>query len=258
MSHLHVTQSDALLHIELNRPDKLNALNAALFEELADTLSQAQRNPAVRALVLSGRGKAFCAGADITEITEADAIEGLAFANRGQQVFRQLETLGKPSIAAIHGYALGGGCELAMAATLRIASVDAVFGQPEIKLGIMPGYGGTARLARLVGKGRALDLCLTGRNIDARQAEAWGLVTQLVDASDNVVDTALAQAHRLTQLAPIALDHIMQTIDQGFDLPLAQALALEANHFALLCATQDKQRGIEAFLQKRAATFSGE
>jgi enoyl-CoA hydratase len=258
MPHLHVNQSDALLHIELNRPDKLNALNAALFDELADTLLQARHNSTVRALVLSGRGKAFCAGADITEIAKANAIDGLAFANRGQRVFRLLETLGKPSIVAIHGYALGGGCELAMAATLRIAGEEAVFGQPEIKLGIMPGYGGTARLARLVGKGRAMDLCLTGRNIDANQAYAWGLVTQLVNTGDNVVDTALAQARQLTQLAPIALDHIMQTIDQGFDLSLEQALALEANHFALLCATQDKQRGIDAFLQKQPPTFSGE
>lgn len=245
-----------ILKITLFRPEVLNALNATLFNELFATLKEAKENNQVKAILLTGEGKAFCAGADINRLAQLNPLEAEQFALQGQSVFRYLELLGKPSVAAINGYAFGGGCELAMAASIRIASEKAQFGQPEIKLGIIPGYGGTQRLARLVGKGRALDLCLTGRFINAQEALNWGLVTQVL-APEELEQHAMELLTHLCQLAPLACASIIKVIDTGFDLNLNDALQLEAAQFAILCATQDKEEGVAAFLEKREAKFQG-
>ncbi len=251
------TPEIGILQITLHRPDKLNALNSTLLGELAQVLLQAKTDEKVKGILLTGEGKAFCAGADINRLAEINAQQGLQFAEQGQNVFRLLETLGKPSIAAINGFAFGGGCELAMSATMRIASTAAKFGQPEVKLGVIPGYGGTQRLARLVGKGRALDLCLTGRFIDAETALNWGLVTGLTEP-EKLLSEAINSLKTVMSMAPIAIRSVMEVIDTGYDLTLEDALHLEAVHFALTCATQDKQEGVSAFLAKRAAEFKGE
>ncbi|WP_419420656.1 enoyl-CoA hydratase/isomerase family protein [Legionella sp. D16C41] len=248
--------SDGILTITFNRPEKLNALNEEVLHTLQEIIEYAKYNAEVKALLITGNGKAFCAGADINRLAECDAQTGYQFACYGQEVFRQLETLGKPSLAAINGFAFGGGCELAIAATLRIASTNAQFGQPEIKLGVIPGYGGTQRLARLIGKGRALDLCLTGRFIDAQTALAWGLISEVVEPT-----ALLEQANRILKsiitLAPLAAASIMEVIDHGYNLSLNDALHLEAIHFAKVCASEDKAEGVDAFLNKRAASFKG-
>ena len=247
---------NGILTITLNRPEKLNALSIAVLDALNEIFISAKENPKVKALLLTGNGKAFCAGADISRLAECDAQTGYQFACYGQAVFRQLETMGKPSLAAINGYAFGGGCELAIAATMRIASTVAQFGQPEVKLGVIPGYGGTQRLARLVGKGRALDLCLTGRFIDAQTALQWGLVSEVVAAEE-----LLTQAkHILTgiiTMAPLAVAGVIEAIDRGYDMSLSDALHLEAIHFSKACASHDKAEGVAAFLEKRPAQFKG-
>ncbi len=245
-----------ILTITLNRPEKLNALSTDVLHALAELFAHAKNNPAVKGLLLTGVGKAFCAGADITRLAECDAQRGYEFACFGQAVFRQLETMGKPSLAAINGYAFGGGCELAMAATLRIASTNAQMGQPEVKLGVIPGYGGTQRLARLVGKGRAMDLCLTGRSLDAQTALNWGLVTEVV-APELLIDKATQVLNGILAMAPLAVAGIMEVIDHGYDLSLTDALHLEAMHFAKVCASEDKAEGVAAFLEKRRALFKG-
>jgi enoyl-CoA hydratase len=255
---LHVSQIEShILHITLNRPESLNALNAELMAELYQLLWQAKDDPNIKAILLTGEGKAFCAGADIKRLATLNGQTGLAFAREGQRIFRTLEQLGKPSLAAIHGFALGGGCELAMSATLRLATDTAQFGQPEIKLGVIPGFGGTQRLARLVGKGRALEMCLTGRMIKAEEALQWGLVNEVVTA-DNLLPRAKQILQHLIQLGPIALQGIMTVIDQGYDLSLTDAFEVEALQFGLCCTTKDKQEGVNAFLEKRTALFSGE
>lgn len=255
LTHLAPT---GILTITLNRPDKLNALSQQVFADLAHAFAKAKTDTQVKGLIITGAGsKAFCAGADITRLAEADAIAGRHFAEEGQAVFKQLETLGKPSMAAINGYAFGGGCELAMGASMRIASNNAQFGQPEVKLGVIPGYGGTQRLAKLIGKGRAIDLCLTGRFIDAQTALAWGLVSEVVDPAELIAraETILTS---IINMAPLAVASMLSVINQGFDLPLDDALQLEALHFGWLCATKDKQEGTKAFMEKRAAVFKGE
>lgn len=248
---------DGILCITLNRPDKLNALSAELLDELLDALHQAKSNPKIYSLLLTGSGKAFCAGADIRRLAELDANSAYKFARHGQHVFRQLETLGKPSLAAVNGFCFGGGCELAMAATLRFASHEARFGQPEVKLGVIPGFGGTQRLSRLVGKGRALDLCLSGRTLEATEAHGWGLANAL-HSGDTLLSAAKDYLRQLRALAPIALKRTIQAIDQGYELPLEDALELEALLFAQTAATQDKAEGVAAFLEKRKANFVGE
>lgn len=245
-----------ILQITLNRPEALNALNADLMNGLFEIFQSAKNNSAIKALLITGEGKAFCAGADIKQLAKLNGQEGLEFARRGQMVFRTLEQLGKPSLAAINGFALGGGCELAMSATLRIAATTAVFGQPEVKLGVIPGFGGTQRLSRLVGKGRALDLCLSGRIIKAEEALSWGLVSE-VTAVEELLPRATAILQGLVKLGPLALKSVMTVIDRGYDLSLEDAFELEATHFGLCCATQDKKEGTTAFLEKRTAEFSG-
>lgn len=255
-NYLLTTIDKNILTITLNRPDQLNALNTQFFDEFSDTLEKAAIDPKIQAILITGTGKAFCAGADIHRLAALNAESGVSFSHQGQHVFQRLEKLGKPSLAAINGFAIGGGCELAMAATLRIASENAIFGQPEVKLGVIPGYGGTQRLPRLIGKGPALDLCITGRTINAETALRYGLVSEVVS-----LENLLPRAHEILQgilkMAPLAVQSVMEVIQTGADLPLDSALALEASHFGLLCATQDKQEGVDAFLTKREAHFDG-
>ena len=249
--------SDGILTLILNRPEKLNALSQDVLSALHQVFIHAKDNAKVKALLITGEGKAFCAGADIARLAECNAQTGYQFACYGQATFKLLARLGKPWLAAVNGYAFGGGCELAIAASLRLAATTAKFGQPEVKLGVIPGYGGTQRLARLVGKGRALDLCLTGRFIDAQTALQWGLVSDVVEPS-----LLLAESKQLLRnllvMAPLAISRVLEVIEHGYDLSLVDALHLEAVHFAKVCASRDKQEGVDAFLAKRPAVFTGE
>ncbi len=255
---INVEQQHNILKITLNRPQALNALSAELLTELEHAFDTVKQDKKVKGILLTGDGnKAFCAGADITQLAELDAVTGIEFARRGQRVFRKLETLGIPSVAAINGYAFGGGCELAMSATIRIAAKNAQFGQPEVKLGVIPGFGGTQRLSRLVGKGRALDLCLTGRFIKADEALLWGLVSEVCE-SEQLIARAEEILQTLLSMAPLALQSTMDVIDRGFDLTLDDALELEALYFGRVCSTQDKTIGVNAFLKKEKAHFKGE
>ncbi|HAT1795839.1 enoyl-CoA hydratase-related protein [Legionella pneumophila subsp. fraseri] len=248
--------NNGILTLTLNRPEKLNALSTNVLNALNELFFQAKSNPKVKALLLTGNGKAFCAGADINRLAECNAQTGYEFACQGQEVFRLLETMGKPSLAAVNGFAFGGGCELAISATLRIASNKAMFGQPEVKLGVIPGYGGTQRLARLIGKGRAMDLCLTGRFINAETALNWGLVSEVV-APEDLLTQGKNILNGILSMAPLAVASVMEVIDHGYDLSLTEALHLEAIHFAKVCATEDKKEGVAAFLDKRTADFKG-
>jgi enoyl-CoA hydratase len=255
--NLLLEKADGFAVVTLNRPKVLNALNAALFAELDDAFRALASDDTVRAVILTGAGeKAFAAGADIGELAQVTAAEGHALAARGQSVLRRLETLGKPVIAAINGFALGGGCELAMACTLRIASERARMGQPEVKLGLLPGYGGTQRLPRLVGKSAALKLMLTGDMVGAEEAFRIGLVDEVVPA-EALLPRAEALARLIAQQAPLAVAACLQAVDSGYDLPLTLALELEASLFGLACATDDKAEGTRAFLEKRAPVWRG-
>lgn len=243
--------------ITINRPKALNALNGATLTELEHCLDK-EITPEIRALVITGSGeKSFVAGADIVEIRELDSKTGKLFTERGNRLFSRIESLPIPVIAAVNGFALGGGCELAMSCHLRIASEKAKFGQPEIKLGIIPGYGGTQRLARLIGGGRALDLLLTARMIDANTALQWGLVNE-VAAPETIQTRAIELATQLAQLAPLARKAILEAVYRGAGKPLTDALRIEEELFALCCGTKDKLEGTTAFLEKREAAFSGE
>ena len=248
--------ADRIATITVNRPDKLNALNDALMDELRTAIAEARRRSDVGGILLTGAGRAFVAGADIAELADQSAIEGKARAERGQRVFRRFETSRKPTLAAINGFALGGGCELAMACHIRIASDTAKFGQPEVKLGIVPGYGGTQRLPRLIGKGRALQLLLTGEMIDAAEAYRIGLVNRVVPAAE-LMSAARAMLTTILAQGPLALAHCLEAVDRGLDMALDDAIALEASYFGLLSATADKGEGMRAFLEKRPAQFKG-
>lgn len=249
--------SSGILTITLNRPEKLNALNSDVLNALKEQLIYAKDSKEVKAVLFTGEGKAFCAGADINRLFETTAETGYQFAIEGQSVFRAIEALGKPTLAAINGYAFGGGCELLMSTHLRVASVKASFGQPEVKLGVIPGYGGTQRLARLIGKGRAMDLCMTGRTIKADEAYQFGLVTHVVEP-EALIETAKSLLCGVINLAPLAVRSTMEVIDRGYELSLDEALHLEAVHFGLTCASSDKREGVSAFLEKRVADFKGE
>ena len=249
--------ADGIARITINRPDKLNALNATVIAELGDAVTRVETDAAVRAVILTGAGqKAFVAGADITELAEQKPLDGKARSLLGQQVFRRLERCGKPVIAAVNGFALGGGCELAMACHIRLAAENAKFGQPEVKLGIGPGYGGTARLPRLVGRGRALELLLAGSMIDAAEAYRIGLVNRVVPA-DRLLPESEALARAILENGPLAIRACLEAVDAGLDMGLDQALLLEANHFGLLSATSDMKEGTKAFVEKRKPVFKG-
>jgi enoyl-CoA hydratase len=248
---------DGIAFVTVNRPDKLNALNDRVIEELGQAADRIAGDDAVKGVILTGAGpKAFVAGADIADLAAQGPFDGKARALRGQAVLRRLETCGKPVVAAINGYALGGGCELAMACHLRVAAETATFGQPEVKLGIAPGYGGTQRLPRLVGPGAALHLILTGETIDAREALRIGLVNKVVPAA-NVLAEAEALLRTILARGPLAVRLALEAVGHGLELPLDQGLLLEANHFGLLAATRDMKEGLTAFLEKRPPRFEG-
>ena len=254
--HLLLSVQDRIATLTVNRPDKLNALNAALIGELGSAIDELQGREDVAAIILTGAGRAFVAGADISELAAVSALEGKRLARRGQEIFRRFEVSPKPTIAAVNGFALGGGCELAMSCQMRIASEAAKFGQPEVKLGLIPGYGGTQRLPRLVGRGRALQLLLTGEMIDAQEAYRIGLVNRVV-AADQLIPTATALIQQVLTNAPLALAGCIDMVDRGLEMPLDDALSLEATQFGVLIATSDTAEGTRAFLEKRAPRFRG-
>src|SRR5213594_3649393 len=248
---------DGIAWVTVNRPDKLNALNDQVMLDLADAAERIATEAEIKGAILTGAGpKSFVAGADIGDLSRQGPFDGKARAQRGQAVLRRLETCGKPVIAAINGFALGGGCELAMACHIRIASENAKFGQPEVKLGIAPGYGGTQRLPRLVGKGVALQLILTGEMIDAQEAYRIGLVNKVVPAADLLAESE-KMMRGILAMGPLAVRLAIEAIDQGLEMTLDEGLLLEANHFGLLAATQDMKEGLTAFLEKRSAKFQG-
>jgi enoyl-CoA hydratase len=247
--------ADRIATITVNRPDKLNALNDALMAELGTAIDEAIGRDDVGGVLLTGAGRAFVAGADISEMVDAGPLAMKERAERGQRTFRRFESSSKPTIAAVNGFALGGGCELAMACHIRIASEAAKFGQPEVKLGIVPGYGGTQRLPRLVGKGRALQLLLTGEMIDAAEALRIGLVNRVVPAAE-LIQATRAMLGTIIAQGPLAVAHCIEAVDRGLEMPLEDAIALEASYFGLLSASADKAEGMRAFLEKRAPAFT--
>jgi enoyl-CoA hydratase len=243
--------------LTINRPDKLNALNQPTLIELAQAVDGLARDETVRGVILTGAGeKAFVAGADIAELAQQTPLEGHAAARRGQQLFDRIESIGKPVIAAVNGFAVGGGCELALACHVRVASDNARLGTPEVKLGLMCGFGGTQRLPRLIGKGRALELLLTGELVDAPEALRIGLVNRVVP-----LPQLLSECERLLRSmlanAPLALRSTLEAVEAGLELPLRRGEELEAALFASLCSTADMHEGTQAFLEKRPARFQG-
>jgi enoyl-CoA hydratase len=256
--NLLLDREGAVALVTVNRPQVLNALNTPTLEDLRRVMLDLQRDAAVRVIVVTGAGeKSFVAGADIGELAVQHPVAGREHARRGQDVFDLIEQLGKPVIAAVNGFALGGGCELAMACTLRIAAATARFGQPEVNLGLIPGFGGTQRLARLVGKGVALDLMLSGGQITAEEALRIGLVNRVV-AGAELHDEARLLASTLAAKPPIAMRYIIEAVNRGLELPFEHAQALEATLFGLVASTADMREGTRAFLEKRAAVFKGE
>lgn len=255
-NNLVVAVKDRIAVLTINRPNKLNALNDAVMIELDQAVDEIIDRDDIGGVIVTGAGKAFVAGADIAELAQQGPFDGKARALTGQAVYRRLETCGKPVVAAVNGFALGGGCELAMACHLRVASEKARFGQPEVKLGICPGYGGTQRLPRLIGKGRAIDLIITGRLVGADEALQLGLVNKVV-AHDELITEAESLLRGIMAMGPLAVRLSLEAIDQGCDMSLDEGLLLEANHFGLLAATTDMKEGMGAFLEKREPEFSG-
>ena len=248
---------DAIAYVTVNRPKVLNALNTPTWNDLRTAFEHARDDDAVRGVILSGAGdKAFVAGADISELAHASAIDAERSSSSGQEVLNLIENLGKPVIAAINGFALGGGCEMAMACTIRIAVEHAKFGQPEVKLGLLPGGGGTQRLPRLVGKGRALQLILSGEIISAQEAWRIGLVNEVVPAS-SLIARAEAILKTIASNAPIAIKLSLEAVNKGLDTSQSEGFALEASYFGLCAGTEDKKEGTSAFLEKRAPKFLG-
>jgi enoyl-CoA hydratase len=255
--HLLIDRDGAVAIVTINRPGVLNALSTQTLDELRRAILELKYDDTVRAVVLTGSGeKAFIAGADINELAVQTPTTGREHALAGQHVLDLIEHMGKPVIAAINGYALGGGCELAMACTIRIASETAKLGQPEINLGIIPGYAGTQRLARLVGRGRALEMLLTGDHITAQEAHRLGLVNRVVAAGD-VLPQAKALAASLAAKAPIAIRYILDAVHKGLEMPFPQAQVFEATLFGLVASTDDMHEGTRAFLDKRKPAFKG-
>ena len=250
-------KKDGIAYITLNRPKVLNALSKATWEDLRTAFEDARDDAAVRGIILTGAGdKAFIAGADISELATAGAVQAEQSSRFGQEVLNLVENLGKPVIAAINGFALGGGCETAMACTIRLATETAKFGQPEVKLGVIPGGGGTQRLPRLVGKGRALQLILSGGMIDAQEAYRIGLVNEVVPAA-NLTARAEEILKQIFANAPLAVKYSLEAVNKGMDTSQSEGLSLEASFFGLCAGTDDKREGTEAFLQKRRAQFQG-
>jgi enoyl-CoA hydratase len=260
MSYSHIileAGADGVAVVTVNRPDKLNALSTAVILELKDAFERIASEPSIRAAIVTGAGqKAFVAGADIAELESLSAAEARAFALRGQRVLRLLESGGKPSVAAVNGYALGGGLELAMACTVRFASENARLGQPEVKLGIVPGYGGTQRLPRLVGRGRALEMLLSGEPVTAAEAHRIGLVNAVTPQAE-LLNYSRGWLAKVLANGPLAVALTMEAVDAGLDAGLEVGLRLEAAAFGLSAATEDRREGTRAFLEKRSPVFAG-
>lgn len=242
--------------LTINRPDKLNALNDATIAELGKAIDEIRTRDDIAGVVVTGAGRAFVAGADISELSSQTPTIAKARSRAGQEVFRRFETSPKPVIAAVNGFALGGGCELALACHIRIASDKAKFGQPEVKLGTCPGYGGTQRLSRLIGKGRAIQLITTAEMIDAHEAFRLGIVNKVV-APEALMRTVMEMLGAILANGPLAVALCIEAIDRGLEMSLDEGLVLEANHFGLLAASEDMKEGMQAFLEKRAPAFKG-
>jgi len=258
VDNLQIAREGPIALLTVNRPQVLNALNGQTLVELGQAAEDLRRDAATRVVIVTGAGeKAFVAGADISELAELAPAQAQDRALLGQRVFDAVEQMGKPVIAAINGFALGGGCELAMACTLRIAADTARLGQPEVNLGIPPGFAGTQRLSRLVGKGAALDLLLTGRHVSAEEALRIGLVNRVVPAAD-LLTAARALATELAAKAPLAVRYIIDAVHRGSDMPFAEGAYLEASLFGLAFSTADMREGTRAFLDKRKPAFKGE
>lgn len=256
-TRLRVERDGAIATVTLDRPEVLHALDAAMFDELERAFTELGADAAVRVILLTGSGeRAFAAGADIRALAETDATSGRATSERGQQVFLGIERCGKPVIACVNGVALGGGCELALACTFRIASQRARLGLPELKLGLIPGYGGTQRLPRLIGRSAALRLMLTGAAVDAAEALRVGLLDEVVPASE-LMTRARAVAETIAAMAPLAIPAVLQAVERGEGLAVEDAMRVEAEIFGELCGTADKREGLAAFIEKRPARWSG-
>jgi enoyl-CoA hydratase/carnithine racemase len=250
-------KKDAIAYVTVNRPKVLNALNHQTWADLRTAFEEARDDGQVRGVILTGAGeKAFIAGADIGELAHLSAVEAERSSSFGQAVLNLVENLGKPVVAAVNGFALGGGCETALACTIRIAAENAKFGQPEVKLGLLPGGGGTQRLPRLVGKGRALQLILSGETISATEAYRIGLVNEVVPAGD-LMSRAESILKQIFVNAPLAVQYSLEAVNKGLETSQAEGLLLEASYFGLCAATEDKMEGTSAFLEKRAAQFQG-
>ena len=259
MSYLNLLAeiTDGVATVTVNRPEKRNPLNRETVAALDDCFRDLAANPDVKAIILTGAGeKAFVAGADLNQVTGLDAMQGREWGRVGQAVFSRIESMEKPVIAAINGWALGGGLELAMSCHIRIAAETARMGQPEVKLGIVPGYGGTQRLARIIGRGRALEMLLTGDPIDAAEAYRIGLVNHIAPANE-LMTKAREIAGKILKNGPVAVALILQAVNRGLEMPLPQALEWEASQFGLSCATEDIKEGTRAFLEKREPKFTG-
>ena len=257
LENLKLEKKNQIAYVTIDRPKVLNALNMATMQELWQVFSELKDDKQIRVVILTGGGeKAFVAGADINELAAHDAVSGKEYTHRGQSVLNLIENVGKPVIACINGFALGGGCEIAMACTMRLASDNAKLGQPEVKLGIIPGYGGTQRLPRLVGKGRAMQLVLTGEMINAQEAHRIGLVNEVTSPAD-LMPRAEAIAQKIIANAPLAVQYSLEAINKGLEMTLPEALYLEAVLFSVACSSEDKKEGTTAFLEKRPAQFKG-
>ncbi|MBI3895702.1 MAG: enoyl-CoA hydratase/isomerase family protein [Acidobacteria bacterium] len=255
--NLLVEASESIALVTINRPKVLNALSAKTLEELEACFREFQHDPNVRVVILTGAGdRAFVAGADINEFADYSPLQAREFSLRGQAFFHKVENLGKPTIAAIHGFALGGGCELALSCSIRIATQSARLGLPEVKLGIIPGYGGTQRLPRLIGKGMALQMILSGEPISAEEALRWGLVNQVVPP-EQLLPAAKDLAKKIIANAPLAVQYCLEAIHQGLNVSLEQGLLLESALFGMAFATEDMREGIKSFLGKRSPQFTG-
>jgi enoyl-CoA hydratase len=257
LQHITVTWDADLAIVTVDRQEKLNALNAEVFAELDQAFENLLHDDDVRAVIVTGAGdKAFVAGADIGELAKMDAMDGVRVSRTGQAVFQAIERFPKPVLAAVGGYALGGGCELAMACHIRVASENARFGIPEVSLGIIPGYGGTVRLARLVGLGRAVEMALTGEMVGAQEALEMGLVTHVVPREE-LMNRSKSILGKVTKNGPLAIRMILESVYRGMDMTLLEATGVESSLFGLLASTEDVKEGMTAFLEKRKPEFKG-
>ncbi len=256
MNTLLLEKKDGVAVVTMNRPKALNALNSEMLKEIKAVVKELNEDDDVKVVVFTGSGKSFVAGADIAEMSELSAEGGRAFGQLGQGVFRHIEIMNKPTIAAVNGFALGGGCEISMSCDIRIASTKAKFGQPEVGLGITPGFSGTVRLSRMVGVAKAKELIYTAKLISGEEAERIGLVNQVVEP-DELMDTAMAMAKQIAAQAPLAVRYSKEAINRSLDVDIDTGNSIEAAYFGLCFATEDQKNGMKAFLNKEKAEFKG-